>query len=167
MSKKLIKKNSTSVSSLENSVDSLESSINSLKSSIDTLEKCSFSISLTPETKSSSIKSISKEVPVQKSRCENKKLKPCSPPQIRNLTTCRCNKKNKIKVKTNCEDKKLKPCSPDQIRNLTTCRCNKIKIKKTGCEDKKLKPCSPDQIRNLTTCRCNKIKSSTRKKNRN
>jgi len=112
-----------------------------------------------PSKKNISQKSRSNE---EKSRCDNKKLKPCSDTQIRNPKTCRC---NKIKVDNTrkrkiCEPEKLGPCKNNQVRNPVTCRCNKIKADNTRkrkiCEPEKLDPCTNNRVRNLVTCRCRK-----------
>ena len=114
-----------------------------------------------PSKKNISQKSSSNE---EKSRCDNKKLKPCSNTQIRNPKTCRCNKikvDNTLKRKI-CEPEKLSPCTNNRVRNPETCRCNKIKVNTTRkrkiCESEKLGPCTNNRVRNPKTCRCNKIK---------
>jgi hypothetical protein len=83
-----------------------------------------------PSKKNISQKSRSNE---EKTRCENKKLKPCSDTQIRNPKTCRCNKikVNNIRKRKICEPDKLAVCTNNRVRNPVTCRCNKIKENKT------------------------------------
>ena len=172
-----------SSSSLKKSVSSIKSSISSLKKSVNTLEDVSSSIDVTPKSKLSSPKSnssLKKSVSSikssissltdslyslidnnspspkeKKSRCDEKKLKPCSETQIRNPKTCRCNK-----IKTGCVNKKLKPCSEIQVRNSITCRCNNINNtrKRKICQPEKFKPCTNNRVRNSVTCRCRKIK---------
>ena len=137
--------------SLNNSLHSLQSSISSLTDSLNSLED--------KNSEPSSKKSSSNE---ENTRCENKKLKPCSETQIRNPITCRCNNitaKRKVK-KVGCENKKLNSCSEKKIRNPITCRCNKIKVNNTRkrkiCDPEKLGPCTNNRVRNSVTCRCRK-----------
>jgi len=180
--------------SLKNSINSIKSSISSIKDSLNTIDvsfsidlstksKTSSSkkaisplnnsiSSLTDSFKNNNSESSSKNNISQKSsssnkektRCDNKTLKPCSVTQIRNPITCRCNNittKRKVK-KVGCENKKLKSCSDKQNRNPITCRCNKIKVNNTRkrkiCEPEKLGPCTNNRVRNSITCRCRKIK---------
>ena len=142
--------NSSSLLSSPNSLSkksssSLKKSVSSIKSSISSLTDSLYSL----------IDNNSPSPKEKKSRCDEKKLKPCSETQIRNPKTCRCNK-----IKTGCVNKKLKPCSEIQVRNSITCRCNNINNtrKRKICQPEKFKPCTNNRVRNSVTCRCRKIK---------